>query len=183
MLNRRMRAMFPSLFSLALLCAACVAAEPAAISQGDLARQATLSATPRTPSAAERICGLGAQDLADAYGDRATLVAAFSVTAPLMAAWQERWPEPGPSGPHVAAGTSAYRTHPADEVLSVCWFDGAFVHFGLGAGPAGLTGTPSTPQPLPVYERMVAIVDPTGHATLLAIGPRPGLAVSDPTAP
>jgi hypothetical protein len=175
----------------ALLSVACATAQPAAMSRGDASKEiAVVSA--KTLSAAERSCGLGGEALARAYGDSPTLVAAFSVSALQMAAWQERWPGPGPSGPHTATGTSAYRTHPSDEVLTLCWFDGAFVHFGHGPGPTGATrgldatgptGTAGPPQPDPVYERMVAVVDPAGVASLLAIGPRAGLAISDPTAP
>jgi hypothetical protein len=83
-------------------------------------------------------------------GDPVTLVAAFESTALELAAWHESGLMPG--GGHAGAGQSPLRSHPPDESIASCYFDGSFTY----RGTLPHRGTP------PVFERMLFLVDGTG---------------------
>lgn len=108
---------------------------------------------------------------ASAYGgNAASLSGAFTVTASELAQWAET--RHGPSGPQ---GESRWRSRPATETVSVCYFDGVFTGFPRIPPPPGATSPPP-------YDRIVLIVTNDGAITLDAAGYRTKLPVVRPSA-
>jgi hypothetical protein len=79
------------------------------------------------------------------------LVAAFESTALEVAAWHESGLIPG--GGRAGVGQSPLRSHPPDESIASCYFDGSFTY--RGHLPHG--GAP------PIFERMLFLIDASGN--------------------
>jgi len=107
-------------------------------------------AQPATPMLPERCEALRARALGS---DPVQLVAVFESTAVEIANWQENGMF-SPGGSHAGPGQSPLRSHPGDESIVSCYFDGTFTF--RWAIPEGATP--------PVFERMLFLVDSSGHA-------------------
>jgi hypothetical protein len=102
-----------------------------------------------------------------------TVLASFASSAKSVAIWQETPETPG--GPHVIG--SAWRAHPPDEPVAVCYLEGSF---GAPGGPPG-AGAPGPSTYVPWQnDRLVALVGVDRHPISWRIGDHANLTITDP---
>jgi len=104
-----------------------------------------------------------------------TVLASFASSAKSVAIWQETPEIPdGPgatASPHVIG--SAWRAHPPDEPVAVCYLEGSF---GAPGGPPG-AGSTYVPQ---VDDRLVALVGVDRRPIVWTIGNHASMKVTNP---
>lgn len=105
------------------------------------------------------------------YSSGATVAAAFDSTAAAISRWEETPEYPG--GPHVL--TSDWRKAPPDEVVTLCYLDGAFGPARVPPPPAG-----ATPLQLPNYDRIVVQLGIDRRPITRTFGWRDRIAIRDP---
>jgi hypothetical protein len=128
----------------------------------------TTITTPAAPPAdgARQQCEGAATDQANSRGHVDGLTAAFASTAARVAAWQERWA----AADGKADAVSQWRDYPADEAVTVCYFDGVFV----APRPPGVADDKGPP------ERYVVVVGGDGVPVPFVVGHRSNVPVQAP---
>lgn len=96
------------------------------------------------------------------------LVAAFSTSAGKVVEWQET--RHGPDGPRIQ---SRFRSRPATERVTLCYFDGLFG--GFPKGPPDAAG--NSPRP---YDRVAVLIPENGEPIVDVAGYRDRLALAAP---
>lgn len=132
------------------------------------------TATRARSPASEDECSSGpGMQTATTYGPVDRVAGRFPSTAAKTAEWEEN--RNGPDGPRVVS--SRFRSHPPDEKVTVCFYDG---EFGVAMGPALPPPGEKSAHGGPPYARMSLIVIEDGSVLFDAAGSRGNLRAEGP---